>query len=126
MSGESAASVMYVSDRYFKVWAYTVSHCRLLLRSTRGSSAETRIDVHFSAVSSLLLRPYYDGLKIRRGREIEYDEVERICGDRPMPGRLYVLGEDLTSFVVSAEPQWHEDHGSHSDPSWFGHMVGTA
>ncbi|WP_236576461.1 hypothetical protein [Streptomyces sp. HF10] len=43
------------------------------------------------------------------------------------PGRLFALGHDLRSFVVSAPPQWHEDEGEGEmdDPSWFGHMRGT-
>jgi len=36
-------------------------------------------------------------------------------------GCLYVIGGNLSSFVVSAGPQWHEDQGGSNDPSWFGH-----
>ena len=43
-------NVLFDSDRYFKVWQYTVSHCRLLLRCTVDKVGETRIDIHFGAV----------------------------------------------------------------------------
>ncbi|WP_149179334.1 hypothetical protein [Streptomyces sp. TRM49041] len=117
---------LYRSDRYFKVWQYTVGHRRLLLRSTRDRPPFTRIDVHFGAVGLMLLRPVYDGLLIRRATDEECARVSREYGVEMEPGQhLFALAEDLSSFVISAQPQWHEDEGGVDDPSWFGHMVGT-
>ncbi|MCP3819226.1 hypothetical protein NLX86_14270 [Streptomyces sp. A3M-1-3] len=118
-------SELYRSDRYFKVWQYTVSHCRLLLRSTRDNPPSTRIDVHFGGVSHMMLRPHYDGLVIREGTADECARLEQEYGVQITSGNLFVLGENLSSFVVAGRPQWHEDQGGFGDPSWFGHMIGT-
>ncbi len=122
---DEVAGEIYRSDRYFKVWQYTVSHRRLLLRSTRDMPPATRIDLHFGAVSIMLLRPSYDGLIIRRASDEECQKISLDYGFEVRPGRLFALGGDLKSFVVSAPPQWHEDEGGLNDPSWFGHMTGT-
>ncbi|WP_394427254.1 hypothetical protein [Streptomyces sp. SGAir0957] len=73
----------------------------------------------------MLLRPRYDGLTIRRAEDEECVKVGLDYGVEIKPGRLFLLGRDLTSFVVSAPPQWHEDDGAMDDPSWFGQMRGT-
>jgi len=119
--------VLYRSDRYFKVWQYSVGHCRLLLRSTRDRPPATRIEVHFAGVGLMLLRPTYQGLTVRRATEEESRTIVRDHGIELEEGQyVFALGEDVSSgFVVSAPPQWHEDEGGVDDPSWFGHMVGT-
>lgn len=122
----ASTEVLFESPRYFKVWQYTVSHCRLLLRSTRGDTANTRIDVHFGAISAMLLRPYYDGLTIRRASEDELTFVTGASGEVPRGAVVHIIDGEYPSFVVSGQVQWHEDEGEYSDPSWFGHMVGTA
>ncbi|GAA0369241.1 hypothetical protein GCM10010319_53940 [Streptomyces blastmyceticus] len=73
----------------------------------------------------MVLRPYYEGLVIREGTSDECTLVASEYGVKVTPGYLFVLGENLSSFVVSGKPQWHEDEGGTDDPSWFGHMVGT-
>ncbi|MFD9794667.1 hypothetical protein ACFWXK_27400 [Streptomyces sp. NPDC059070] len=116
---------IYRSDRFFKVWQYTVGHCRLLLRSTRDNPPSTRIDIHFGSISLMALQPYYDGLIIRQGTVEECAELTSRHKVRVAPEQLFVLGDDLASFVVSGKPQWHEDEGGFDTPSWFGHMRGT-
>jgi hypothetical protein len=118
-------SELYRADRYFKVWQYTASHCRLLLRSTRDNPPDSRIDIHFGRVGLMVLRPAYDGILIREGSPEECHRISLDYGVEVAIGRLYVIGGNLSSFVVSARPQWHEDRGGSNDPSWFGHMVGT-
>jgi hypothetical protein len=118
-------SELYRSERYFKVWQYTVSHRRLLLRSTRDNPPSTRIDVHFGGIGLMLLRPFYEGLVIREGTADECAQLTSEYGVEVNPGYLFVLGGGLSSFVVSGRPQWHEDEGEMDDPSWFGHMTGT-
>lgn len=122
---EYTGSAMFRSDRYFKVWQYAVGHRRLLLRSSRDRPPDTRIDIHFGNVDLMLLRPGYDGLVIRRANDEECGKVSLDYGVDVKPGRLFVLGDGLRSFVVSAPPQWHEDEGTMDDPTWFGPMRGT-
>lgn len=116
---------LFRSERYFKVWQFTVSHNRLLLRSTRDRPPATRIDIHFGDVTLMLLRPSYEGIIIRRGSDEECFAVSEQYEVEVRPGELFVLGAGLRSFVVSAPPQWHEDEGGFKDPSYFGHMMGT-
>ena len=125
MTPEPTGPELFRSDRYFKVWQYTVGHRRLLLRSSRDRPPETRIDVHFANVSIMVLRPSYEGLVIRRADDEECEKVGLDYGVEVLPGRLFALGHGLRSFVVSAPPQWHEDEGEMDDPSWFGQMRGT-
>ena len=120
-----STKVLFESPRYFKVWQYTVSHCRLLLRSTKGDFVNTRIDVHFGGVSAMLLRPYYDGLIIRYPSELELAYVVEAGGEIPDDAVVHIIDGEYPSFVVSGQFQWHEDDGGYKDPSWFGHMVGT-
>ncbi|MET7380882.1 hypothetical protein ABZT08_19020 [Streptomyces sp. NPDC005526] len=122
---EFTGSEMFRSDRYFKVWQYTVGHRRLLLRSSRDRPPDTRIEIYFANVDLMLLRPSYDGLVIRRADDEECEKVGLGYGTEVKPGHLFVLGGGLRSFVVSAPPQWHEDEGAMDDPSWFGPLPGT-
>ncbi|ELP61384.1 hypothetical protein ACKI1I_18045 [Streptomyces turgidiscabies] len=121
----STGSEIFRSDRHFEVWQYAVGHRRLLLRSSRDRPPDTRIEIYFANVDLMLLRPGYDGLVIRRADDEECEKVSRDHGAEVKPGRLYLLGGDLRSFVVSAPPQWHEDEGAMDDPSWFGPLRGT-
>ncbi|MFJ2395702.1 hypothetical protein ACIOTI_23475 [Streptomyces sp. NPDC087843] len=118
-------SEIFRSDRSFKVWQYAVGHRQLLLRSSRDMPPDTRIEIYFANVDLMLLRPSYSGLVIRRGDGEECREVGLDYGVEVKPGRLYVLGGGLKSFVVAAPPQWHEDEGETDDPSWFGPLRGT-
>ncbi|AYG83311.1 hypothetical protein DWB77_05507 [Streptomyces hundungensis] len=122
---ESAGSEIFRSDRRFKVWQYAVGHRRLLLRSSRDMPPATRIEIYFANVDLMLLRPGYDGLVIRRADDGQCEKVGLEHGVEVKPGRLFLLGTDLRSFVVSAPPQWHEDEGAMDDPSWFGPLRGT-
>ncbi|MEW2119188.1 hypothetical protein AB0945_29150 [Streptomyces sp. NPDC005474] len=122
---ESAGSEMFRSDRYFQVWQYAVGHRRLLLRSSRDRPPDTRLEIYFANVDLMVLRPNYDGLVIRRADDEECRKAGLDYGVEVKPGRLFLLGGGLRSFVVSAPPQWHEDEGAMDDPSWFGPLRGT-
>ncbi|NEC85155.1 hypothetical protein [Streptomyces sp. SID12501] len=122
---EFAGSEIFRSDRYFKVWQYTVGHRRLILRSSRDRPPDTRIEIYFANVDLMLLRPSYDGLVIRRADDEECRQVGLDHGVEVEPGSLFLLGGGLRSFVVSAPPQWQEDEGEMNDPSWFGPLPGT-
>jgi hypothetical protein len=121
----TSTKVFFESTRYFKVWQYTVGHKRLLLRSSRECPPNTRIDIHFGAVSAMLLRPYYEGIVIRSPNDRELKFVEDISGPVTHGAVVYIIDGGRPSFVVSGRVQWHEDEGGSNDPSWFGHMVGT-
>ena len=115
----------FESPRYFKVWTYTVSHCRLLLRSTKEGGLPSRIDVYFGGVERMLLRPYYDGLRVAEADTAALDSYRDRYGEVAAGYTLFTLEPDLGSFVVAGVLQWHEDAGGFEDPSYFGHFLGA-
>ncbi|MFI0424464.1 hypothetical protein [Spongiactinospora sp. 9N601] len=74
----------------------------------------------------MLLQPYYDGLIVRFPDPQDVKLILDLIGNIPPESHMYVLGSRPFSFIVSGLMQWHEDDKSSSDPSWFGHMLGTA
>ncbi|PZG02762.1 hypothetical protein [Micromonospora deserti] len=113
------------SERYFKVWAYSVSKCRLLLRSTKDPGISTRIDVYFGGVGRMLLKPYYEGLHATEADAATTAEYRDRYGEIGTGYTLFTLEPDLRSFVVAGVMQWHEDDGGFDDPSFFGHFKGA-
>jgi hypothetical protein len=118
-------SQVFESARYFKVWVYTVSHCRLLLRSTKEGGLASRVDVYFSGVDRMLLRPYYDGLRVAEADAQALDSYRDRYGEIAAGYKLFTLEPDLSSFVVAGVLQSHEDAGGFEDPSYFGHFLGA-
>jgi len=111
---------VFESPRYFKVWAFSTSHTRLLLRSTKEDGWPTRIDLYFGGVSRMLLRPYYSGLRAGPADPAELAAYRERYGEIPDRSTLFMLEPDLASFVVSGVMQSYEDEGGFLDPSYFG------
>ncbi|WP_144127047.1 hypothetical protein [Catellatospora sichuanensis] len=108
------------SEREFKVWAYSPSHGRLLLRSTMEGGQPSRIDLYFGAVDRMLLRPSYRGLRAAVADPLEAEAYRRRFGEIPDRYTLFTLEPDLGSFVVAGVMQSHEDTGAYLDTSFFG------
>jgi hypothetical protein len=94
---------------------------RLLLRSTKGDGAPTRIDVLFQAVRAVRLPTRLDGLVV--AEVTEPAEVRRVHaaagldGDR-FPGRVYaVTGRHYEGYVVAGVLVAVEDDGEFHEPS---------
>ncbi|MFF3510343.1 hypothetical protein [Streptomyces sp. NPDC002573] len=122
---------IFRSERAFTVWQYTVAHhARLLLRSSRRTESDTRIDLHVGGVNGMFLRPSYDGIVIREGTSEEVRHITSILGPEVFRqgGRLHVIGEDrMTGFVVGGPLECHEHPGADDDaPSGFLPMPETA
>ncbi|WP_144122488.1 hypothetical protein [Catellatospora sichuanensis] len=113
-------SELFQSERHFKVWAYSVSHCRLLLRATKEGGLPSRIDLYFSGVDRMLLRPHYQGIRVAVADPLEVEEYHRRFGEIPPRYTLFTLEPDLAGFVVAGIMQSHEDEGGFQDPSFFG------
>jgi hypothetical protein len=110
----------FESPRLFKVWGYSVSHTRLLLRSTKEGGLPSRIDLFFGGVSRMLLRPHYTGLRAAAAEPAEVQAYRAQYGEIPDRSTLFVLEPDLASFVVAGVMQSHEDEGGYQEPSYFG------
>lgn len=55
---------IFCSDRMFEVWRYTVSHRQLLIRSNKGGSSATRLEVLFKDVAFMAVPSVMKGLSI--------------------------------------------------------------
>jgi hypothetical protein len=108
-----------VFDRPFQVWAYSVSHSQLLLRSPSDKEHRTRVDLLFKNVTAMLLRETYARLHVRAAHAGEETlAIRTLCGiDRGEHRTYYVIEGEPLSFVVAASVGSVEDEGSYSDPS---------
>jgi hypothetical protein len=124
----AAGREVFRSDREFLLWAYTVSHGQLLLRTPTTSPAGTRqsrIDVLFKPVAAVKVRSSYDGLAIRCASEVEARHVLHAAGLAPGSGhRVLLLGTARdTDYVVAGAVGWLEDAGDARDPSGLASFV---
>ena len=89
------------ADRTFQLWAFTVSHGQLLLRSPKGDGGATRVDVLFKPVRRMNLPVRMDGLRV--------EAVE--------DGRFRLTGTDWDGEVLAGSVAAAEDELDFGDPS---------
>lgn len=116
---------VFESERFFQVWAFTVSKTKLLLRSTDNGGLSTRIDLYFGGVHRMLLKPEYSGLRAAPADRADVELYRERYGEIEPGPTLFTLEPRLESFVVAGVMQWHEDEGGFRDPSYFGHFLGA-
>ena len=109
------------STRRFQIWAYTVGHGQLLLRSVKGETFSTRIDVLFKNVAAIHLPTLFDGLAVAEATEMEKRELLVQVDSLRLEGRkvFVVRGSSFTGYVVAGVVAWHEDELEYYDPSHF-------
>ncbi|MEV0660536.1 hypothetical protein ACIBI3_00305 [Actinomadura luteofluorescens] len=115
---------LFRSDRSFTVWAYTISHSQLLLRTrttSRDGVRSSRIDVVFKPVLAMKIRiEYGDGLVIRCADQEEAARIHAESGGvEPGAGAHCLIletGNDR-DYVVAHAVGWAEDMGTERDPS---------
>ena len=98
------------SGRTFQVWAYSVSHQSLLLRSTRENPHPTRVDVLFKGVARLSLPTTLTELAIQQADETTGDQ------DQPTT-RWAIAGSGEHGFVDALSAFIHEDELEFHDAS---------
>ncbi|MFI6348877.1 hypothetical protein [Streptomyces sp. NPDC050560] len=112
-------------QRRFRIWHYSVSYSRLLLRSLNIHEYETRIDVLFTNVELMHVPSTWDTLVV--------DEQDRAGADSVIgPGVVLASRPNHHVFVLNGGPyyvfathcDWHEDEGDSRSPSKFGPMWG--
>ncbi|MEJ8656949.1 MULTISPECIES: hypothetical protein [Streptomyces] len=86
-------SVLFSSERTFKVWRYGVGHSQLLLRAAPEPSQPQRLDLHFEGVEAMQLITRYEALELHTFDEAESERIFEASGvpSRWRPHRL-VLG----------------------------------
>lgn len=105
-------TVVYASTRRFQLWAQTVSHGQLLLRSPKGVGNPTRVELMFKPVKAQKTRSVYDGPRIRCAT---MDEAAAILAETPdvLAGkgmRLYLIDSAGTvDWIVAMAVGWRED-----------------
>lgn len=104
--------------RNFQVWAYTVSHAQLLLRSTRGDDHPTRIDMGFKNTKALSVSHLMPELHIE-----EADPQRRLAllADVGLPddsAKCFLLRwTGGNGYVIAGVMVTHEADLDHSAPS---------
>ncbi|GAA2305193.1 hypothetical protein GCM10010149_63710 [Nonomuraea roseoviolacea subsp. roseoviolacea] len=112
---------LFRSNRNFVVWAYTVSHSQLLLRTRPtygGGERQSRIDIVFKPVEAMKLRMVYNGLVVRCAMQGEIDRIhaEHTGIDRKARCLMLEAAEEQ-DYVVTYAVGWMEDMGTERDPS---------
>ncbi|MCW5716003.1 MAG: hypothetical protein KIT43_15935 [Bauldia sp.] len=120
---------MFSSDRNFKIWTYSVSFRRLLLRSNksdagRGDAHPTRSEILFFEVAFMIVRPWMQGVTIE---EFDPDDVPadigRLAG-AGWPGVdevkwFRLSAADSVGWVAALAVYFREDDLEYSDPSFL-------
>ncbi|NJQ02155.1 hypothetical protein [Streptomyces zingiberis] len=113
---------LFRSAREFSVWAYTVSHGQLLLRSRsldREGVRRTRIDVLFKPVRAVKTGITYDSLTIRCATDEERRRILADTGHARRGDRVLLLetAGGRRDHVVAGAFGWSEDGGGDAEPS---------
>jgi hypothetical protein len=116
-------------DRDFSVWAFTISHSQLLLRSPKTGTGARRIDIGFSGVIGFSGGVDYPGLAIRPANDAEIDALTGFVGLKAVRSAeaAYALvgAGGRPGFVLANSCEWAEDEGDFSDPSQVFLPTGT-
>lgn len=109
--------------RVFQVWAYSVGMSRLLLRSVRGSTQTTRVDVLFQGVTAMKLPTSLHGLVIWAANDQQTADIAEETGLLPDEDyRFFVLsGTPSDGYVVAAACVHAEDDREYFEPSKLWH-----
>lgn len=108
-----------LSDRSFQLWAYTVSHAQLLLRSNKTDRHPRRLEILFRDVASIDLPTRMEGLEVAAATPEQAAPIRSRLGEARVGYRtVYVLRSGgHTGYVVAGLLTAHEDDGSYYTPS---------
>lgn len=112
-----AQDCMFSSERHFQMWRYLVSHRQLLLRSTKTSAAQVRVDLLFKDVSAINLVTTLDGVVIRLA-EPKAISMPATLADVLGTRKIYqITTHGFSGHVVAGSFTSHEDEGEYYEPS---------
>jgi hypothetical protein len=106
-------------NRDFQIWAYSVSHGRLLLRSCKSAQHPTRIDVLFTDVQTMEVRANIQTISIEEVNISDVVDRSTKPKDTLEPGQKVFLLKSIgwTGCIVAGSLSWHEDNGEYGQPS---------
>jgi len=90
------------SARRFQLWEYKVSHGGLLIRSPRGTSNATSIDLIFDGVEWVSCPRLLRGVEIAEPSRDDLHRLEEVYGPVSLPNRLFVLSSEGRRHLVVA------------------------
>lgn len=91
-------------ERIFRLWAYTVSMRRLLLRSTKNETFLTRVEVLFQNVKAMRLPTVLEGLVVTEADPDLTQQIEAETGlTRDIGTRFFAFGLRTESAMSSLE-----------------------
>jgi hypothetical protein len=103
-----------MDDRQFQIWAYSVSHQSLLLRSPKAADKGSRIDVLFKGVARLHIPTTIVGMQIEAATIAPVAGTESFAQDLV---RWNIVCAHETGFVDAVAVFAHEDELEFFDPS---------
>ena len=102
----------------FQVWAYTVSHSQLLLRSPKSSHRSSQIDVLFKNVASIKAPTRFDGLSLFESPYPSDPQGSELGSRNGTDLRIYMLhGTNYEGQVVAGTVVWNEGDYEYNEPS---------
>ncbi|MEU2496481.1 hypothetical protein [Streptomyces sp. NPDC007883] len=79
-SDDAGSSVLFGSDRVFRVWRYGSGHSQLLLRAAPDSAHPVRLDLLFEGVDAMQLVTRYEALELHTLDEEETGRIFELSG----------------------------------------------
>lgn len=111
-------------ERNFKVWHYTFSWSRLLLRSGRRNEDEARVEVLFSNVIYLQIPTVLSRLEISETPLSEIDLPQGVSEEPGRPCKVFHLNQG-SGTVIATHCEWREDNEFLDGPTSFSPMRGV-
>ena|SRR5689334_18174303 len=93
----------YTSNRKFRMWGYSVSHCFLLLRSTYNEDQEKNgynIDIEFAGVEYLDVPTTLQGISIEELTENLPEKFSKYQGS--LRHRVFQIRSEANYYIVAA------------------------
>lgn len=106
-------------DRRFQLWAYTVGMGRMLLRSTKSETFDSRIDVVFQNVQALQLPSVLAGLSLDVANAGRTASITAVTGLQVGEGCTFFTldGVGYSGYVVAGVIALSVDEGEYFEPS---------
>ncbi len=106
-------------DRVFQMWAYSVSMRRLLLRSNKNDTFDTRVDVLFQNVKAISLPTTMEGLTVATAGDAGVAEIANKTGILPDDDKSFfeLRTHGVRGYIIAGVVVEDEDHGEYFEPS---------
>jgi hypothetical protein len=104
-------------NRVFEVWAYSVSHAKLLLRSTKSDEHATRIDLGFKNVRYIQLPTLLSDLSVHIDSVEDLNPSVRASCDTKGVSIFVLQADQAVGYVVAGYGGWIEDDREYDAPS---------